>query len=138
MPLHDTYAGKELVMRVRTRFKDGRTAETDSKFVYEKSSPEITLNTDWKNLLGNATHTATAAPLEGDLQLAWSTNVGANIFMTSPLVYNNKVYTASIDEDLKGHAAIYALNGMGYAIEGPQPPCTAHYYISLLKRVSLS
>ena len=111
MPLHDTYAGKELVMRVRTRFKDGRTAETDSKFVYEKSSPEITLNTDWKNLLGNATHTATAAPLEGDLQLAWSTNVGANIFMTSPLVYNNKVYTASTDEDLKGRAAIYALNG---------------------------
>lgn len=111
MPLNDTYAGKELKMRVRTHFKDGRTAETDSKFVYEKSSLEITLDTDWKNLLGNATHTATAAPLKGDLQLAWSTNVGANIFMTSPLVYNNKVYTASIDEDLKGRAAIYALNG---------------------------
>lgn len=36
MPLNDAYTGKELSMRVRTRFKDGRTAETDSKFVYEK------------------------------------------------------------------------------------------------------
>lgn len=111
MPLNDLYAGKELVMRVRAHFKDGRTAEADSKFIYEKDCPKVTLGTDWKNLLGNATHTATANPLEGEKQLAWVTNVGANLYMTSPLIYNNKVYIASIDEDLKGQAHIYALDG---------------------------
>lgn len=111
MPLNNLYAGKELVMRVRAHFKDGRTAEADSKFIYEKDCPEVTLGADWKNLLGNATHTATANPLEGEKQLAWVTNVEANLYMTSPLVYNNKVYIASIDEDLKGQAHIYALDG---------------------------
>lgn len=111
MPLKELYAGKELTLRVQTRFKDGRTEETDSKFVYHKNQPDTHLDTDWKNLLGNATHTATAPSLKGKLQLAWTSNVGANIYMTSPLVYNNKVYTASIDEDLKGQAYIYALDG---------------------------
>lgn len=116
MPLSDTYTGKELVIRVRTRFKDGRTAETDSKFVYVKNGPAVNLDTDWTNLLGNATHTATATPLAGKLQLAWTQNVGANIYMTSPLIYNNKIYTASIDEDLKGQAYIYAFNGESGAL----------------------
>lgn len=111
LPLNDKYAGKELVIRVRAHFKDGRTVESERTFIYEKNAPEITFTSDWKNLLGNATHTANAAPLGDSLQLAWSTNIGANIFMTSPLIYNQKVYTASIDEGLKGSAALYALNG---------------------------
>ena len=31
--------------------------------------------------------------------------------MTSPLVYNGKIYIASVDENLKGEAHVYALDG---------------------------
>lgn len=111
MPLNETYAGKELTVRVYTRFKDGRTAETDRKFIYEKPDKAVTFGADWTNLMGNATHTATTQALSKNLQLAWVKNVGANIYMTSPLIYKDKVYTASVDEDLKGNAHLYALNG---------------------------
>ena len=43
--------------------------------------------------------------------MAWVKNIGANIYMTSPLVYNGMIYVASVDENLQGDAHIYALNG---------------------------
>ena len=36
---------------------------------------------------------------------------GANLYMSSPLIHNGKIFTASIDEDLKGKAFIYAMDG---------------------------
>lgn len=111
MPIDEHHGGKDLIIKARVRFADGTTAESSEKFVFESKRPEINLNIDRTNLLGNATHTATAEPLKGNLKPAWVTNVGANIFMTSPLVYKQYIYTASIDEDLKGNAHIYAING---------------------------
>lgn len=111
MPLRETDKGKLLTVRVRTHFKDGSMAETDSKFVYEKGTAEAIFGKDWTNLVGNATHTAIADTLKGKLQLAWTQNIGANIYMSSPLIYKGKVYTASVDEDLKGQAFVCALNG---------------------------
>ena len=48
--------------------------------------------------------------LKQPLQLAWTKNVGANIYMTSPLVYDGKIYIASVDENLKGEAHVYCLD----------------------------
>lgn len=110
IPLKEVHAGRELTVRAKTVFEDGRAAETDSKFIYNPAQPAITVGKDWNNLLGNASHTAATEALKGKLQLAWVKNIGANIYMTSPLIGSNKVYTASIDEDLKGQAHIYALN----------------------------
>ena len=45
------------------------------------------------------------------LQLAWTHNVGANLYMTSPLIHKGKIIVASVDEDLKGAGHVYALNG---------------------------
>ena len=67
---------------------------------------------DWDNLSGNAKHSApVSAPLNLPLQLAWTNNVGANLYMTSPLIHKGKVIVASVDEDLKGAGHVYALNG---------------------------
>ena len=54
-----------------------------------------------------------SAPLNLPLQLAWTNNVGANLYMTSPLIHKGKVIVASVDEDLKGAGHVYALNGEG-------------------------
>ena len=62
---------------------------------------------DWDNLLGNAKHSAPASgPLNLPLQLAWTHNVGANLYMTSPLIHKGKIIVASVDEDLKGAGCI--------------------------------
>ena len=111
LPLKPTDEGRELSVRVRTHFADGSIAEDDSRFVYVPAKKGVEFKNNWTNLLGNGSHTATADTLKGWLRLSWTQNVGANIYMTSPLIYDNKVYTASVDEDLKGNAYVYAING---------------------------
>lgn len=62
--------------------------------------------------MGNAAHNGgvTSAVIDSIPALAWATNVGSNIYMTSPLLHNGRIFTASVDEDDKGRAAIYALD----------------------------
>lgn len=106
------YQGKEMIVRVKARFNNGETAETESRFIYRPGEVTPTFTADWDNLLGNAAHAASvSAPLDAPLRLAWTANVGANVYMTSPLIHNGKIYVASVDEDLRGNAHIYALDG---------------------------
>ena len=56
-------------------------------------------------------YTPASGPLNLPLQLAWTHNVGANLYMTSPLIHKGKIIVASVDEDLKGAGHVYALNG---------------------------
>lgn len=104
--------GKEMVLQVKARFNNGETTETESRFTCRAEKVIPTFAADWDNLLGNAAHAASvSSSLDAPLQLAWTTNVGANVYMTSPLVHNGKIYVASVDEDLRGNAHIYALDG---------------------------
>ena len=104
--------GRELTMVVKARFRSGTEASKESTFVYAPGSVNLAADGNWDNLLGNASHTGgvTTARIDSIPALAWTTNVGANIYMTSPLIHNGRVYTASVDEDLKGQAAVYALD----------------------------
>lgn len=112
LPLKETHAGKELTIQVEAEFKNGETARSEKNFVYLPQQADIRLTENWDNLLGNATHTTKAATaLDSIPGLAWVKNIGANIYMTSPLIHNGNIYTASVDEDLKGRAHIYALDG---------------------------
>ena len=112
LPLKPADASKELTLQVQAEFNNGETAKAEKTFTYIPQTPHIQLTENWDNLLGNASHAAPiSAPLDSILHLAWVKNVGANIYMTSPLIHQNKIYTASVDEDLKGRAHIYALNG---------------------------
>ena len=122
LPLKETHAGKELTIQVEAKFKNGETARSEKNFVYLPQQADIRLTENWDNLLGNATHTAkAAAALDSIPGLAWVKNIGANIYMTSPLIHNGNIYTASVDEDLKGRAHIYALDGKNGEIKWRYP-----------------
>lgn len=113
VPLTARQEGKAIALKLKARFNNGDIAESETAFTYHQAEqPEVKLAGEWTNLLGNPQHAATPAPALGQpLKMAWIKNVGANIYMTSPLVYNGKIYVASVDEDLKGDAHIYALDG---------------------------
>ncbi|WP_455673999.1 outer membrane protein assembly factor BamB family protein [Phocaeicola sp.] len=122
LPLPAAYTGKELTLQVQAKFNNGEVAKTEKTFTYIPQQADIQLTENWNNLLGNAAHAAPAAtPLDSILNLAWVKNVGANIYMASPLVHQGKIYTASVDEDLKGKAHIYALNGQNGEIVWKYP-----------------
>lgn len=111
IPLTPKDAGKTVQCRVTTQFSNGETAETEVNFVYPTQKPEIKLSGSWTNLLGNPEHNGIVSDtLKTPLQLAWASNVGANIYMTSPLIADGKVFTASVDENLRGEAHVYALD----------------------------
>ena len=112
VPLTAKQEGKAVTLKLKARFNNGEVAETESAFTYHATPAEVKLAGNWENLLGNPQHAATAQPaLNQPLQLAWIKNVGANIYMTSPLVHNGKVYIASVDENLQGEGHVYALDG---------------------------
>lgn len=112
LPLSHKYVGKELTLRVTARFNNGEIAEAESHFICRTEKAVPLFSADWDNLSGNAKHSApVSAPLNLPLQLAWTNNVGANLYMTSPLIHKGKVIVASVDEDLKGVGHVYALNG---------------------------
>ena len=112
VPLTAKQEGKAVTLKIKARFNNGETAETESAFTYHAAPAEVKLGGNWLNLLENPQHAASAgSALNQPLQMAWIKNVGANIYMTSPLVYNGNIYIASVDENLKGEAHVYALDG---------------------------
>lgn len=111
-------AGELITVSVEARFNNGETARAEQSFVYRPgvSSP-IALTGDWCNLLGNPQHAGVSADaLSTPLQLVWTRNIGANIFMTSPVVYRDAVFAASMDENNEGKAAVVSLDARTGAI----------------------
>ena len=126
MELPASYDGKFVTVCVDVTFNNGELAKTEHSFVYHsKPDLKIEAGSDWTNLLGNVQHVGiskdTIAPI---LSLAWVNNVGSNIYMTSPVVYNNKIFVASLDEDNKGLAAVISMDAetgkrlWKYAVKG--------------------
>lgn len=112
MPLTAQQQGKAVTLQVKARFNNGEVIRTERRFIYDASPVEIQWGDNWTNLLGNPGHAADALPpFDAPLRMAWVRNVGANIYMSSPLVYEGKVYVASVDENLKGEAHLYCLDG---------------------------
>lgn len=105
--------GDVVTVHAVAKFGNGETAQAETSFTYQPGKQAVVrFDGDWDNLLGNPQHTGTVQTvLTTPLTLAWTKNVGANLYMTSPLIYKGNVYVASIDEDLQGKGAIFALNG---------------------------
>lgn len=106
------YANRQLFVEATATFGNGEIAKTRESFLYTpQAKQEIDLANNWTTLLGNSEHNAfNADSLKSPIQLAWINNIKANIFMSSPLIYNNMIYIASVDEDLRGEGGIYALD----------------------------
>lgn len=122
IPLTARQQGKTVRLLLEARFNNGEVAKSERLFTYPTAPATVKLGNDWTNLLGNPRHAAEPQPaFAAPLQMAWVRNVGANIYMTSPMVYDGKVYVASVDENLKGEAHVYCLDGQTGAVRWSYP-----------------
>jgi outer membrane protein assembly factor BamB/predicted phosphodiesterase len=113
VPLGHQPTGKAITIRVTATFRNGETAEKEVRFIHASRKPQTYLKDNWTNLLNNPEHNgvSSSSAITPPLKMAWTTNLGANVYMTSPIIYKGKIFIASVDENLKGQAFIYALNG---------------------------
>lgn len=101
MAIADQYRNQQLFVDVTTRFSNGEVAKKTEGFLF---NPDNRIAVD-------TTHTGEHnGNFAFPLQLSWVTNLKSNLFFTSPVVYRNMVYVASVDEDLKGEAFVFALD----------------------------
>lgn len=106
------YAERKLDIKATATFDDGKTATCDYAYTPQAENAVPSLAADWTNLGGNAAHTGIAADTLGsDMRLAWTCNLGSNIFMSSPLIYGGNVYVATVDENGGNGCAVFALDG---------------------------
>lgn len=111
IPLPKDAEGELITVAVEAAFNNGEVARRERSFIYRTTTPAIALNKDWTNLLSNPQHTGVVADtLNAPLELAWVRNVGSNIYMTSPVIYRDAIFVASIEENDKGHAAIVSMD----------------------------
>jgi len=84
----------------------------DTLAINRKSLPPAT-GEDWPTLLNNAQRNGVvAASKSGKPVLAWTTNVGGNIWKAAPVYAGGKVFTATIDDEENKHCAITALDAV--------------------------
>lgn len=114
LPVQADRAGQSIVVRAEALLGNGRVITDEKAFKCESGRrPGVRLGMPWTNLGGNAAHTGLAADtLRPVLRPAWIKNIGATIFMASPLIAEGKVFIASVDENLKGEAYVCALDAV--------------------------
>lgn len=115
VPANDN--GKTLKLTVTSLFKDGKKATATSQFCYQKDWKQTvnpTPNENWNTLLQDATHSGgiNNSQIKLPLQLQWTANAGSNIFLTSPLIAEQKVFIATTDDNvpLKTHVCAFELS----------------------------
>lgn len=140
MTLPPSLDGRTVTVVLEARFANGEMSRKEHPFVYEPAQqpvpakapsfvsakaekPHIRLGQDWTNLLASPQHVV-PHPLDTlatPLRLAWVQNVGASIFMSSPLVYDGAVFAASVDDNETGKAAIVSMDAVTGAIRWRYP-----------------
>lgn len=106
------YKGKSITLSVTAHFNNGEKAKATESFIYQPTIEEkIQTDRPSTNLLASPTHISlNNETLSPPLKLCWVNNVGSNIYMTSPLIYKDRIYVASIDENNSGKAAVICLD----------------------------
>ena len=105
--------GKELELSITACFNDGKQATDSGRFFYEGSfQTSVSPDEAWNTLLQNATHTGgiNRSDIRLPLQLAWTANTGSNIFMTSPLIADDKVFVATTDDNISMNTHLCAFD----------------------------
>lgn len=105
--------GKNLKLTVTTLFNDGKKATDSSLFFYQKEfKPTLMAGENWNTLLQNAAHTGgiNTSEIKLPLQLQWVASAGSNIFMTSPLIAEQKVFVATTDDNVSLNTYICAFD----------------------------
>lgn len=96
---------------VEATLKSGEVLFRRDTFALNRKPVTLTAGADWPALLNNAQRNGVvAASKSGKPVLAWTTNVGGNIWKASPVYAAGKVFTATIDDEENKHCGITALN----------------------------
>jgi len=105
------YLNKSLDIQITSTFNNGEKAYASNTFLYTNISSPIVEGNAWNTLLSNAQHTGQNTVTTGsDLNLVWTNNMRANIFMTSPVIAESKVFIASTDDNINPKSAIAAFD----------------------------
>ncbi len=94
--------GKKMELTVISRFKNGQVAVSQRTFSYSnRTKQQFASGENWNTLLQNSAHTGglNCSNITLPLQQQWTTNIGGNIFMVSPIIAEGKVFVASIDDN---------------------------------------
>ena len=104
---------KQLALTVTSLFRDGKKATDTCLFTYRKDDKfSLVPGENWNTLLQNAAHTGGVnhSQVNLPLQLQWIANAGSNIFMTSPLIAEQKVFVATTDDNVSLNTHICAFD----------------------------
>lgn len=97
-PVNDTITDYTILVEAYT--PDKRVIRERLKFRFYPEILEGNTEGNWTNLGGNAAHDARSdSSPELPLQLAWVQNAGSNIFMTSPVLEDGRVFIATTDDN---------------------------------------
>lgn len=91
---------KNYKVAVNSFLKDGQVLFQQATFsVSDRITSKPNANTTWNNLAGNPQHDAVLKINHNNTYtLQWVKNTGANIYMSSPLIKSNKVFTSTFDD----------------------------------------
>lgn len=106
------YTNRLATITVTAVFANGEVASTSESFIFKPGKVRtVTPSQNWTSLLKNAAHSGLSLDtLANNPRLSWLTNVGSNIYFASPLVADNKVFVATVDEDRRGEGGLCAMN----------------------------
>lgn len=110
MTLPEAARGHFVTVVAEARYANGEIGKKSASFLYEANKYQPVAGKDWTNLLGNAAHIGCVSDTLASPRLAWTTNVGSNIYMSAPVVSEGYVYVASIDDNETGKASITKMN----------------------------
>lgn len=113
IPLPTDKSGKELKLTVTSHFNDGKQVTDSRLFTCDPNfQPSAASGENWNTLLQNAAHTGgmNNSNLHLPLQLLWTANAGSNIFMTSPLIAEGKVFIATTDDNVSLNSSVCAFD----------------------------
>lgn len=105
--------GGKCEIDITVTYNDGRKSTAKSEFTYNPAAFRIEYGQDWTTLGGNAAHNGAdlTLPVDSTLSLAWTANVGGNLYMASPVIHGGKIYVATVDENAVGESAVVCLDG---------------------------
>jgi outer membrane protein assembly factor BamB len=95
---------------VNAFLKSGELLSAKEKFNVTNSGSDFA-DIHWGNLGGNMQHHPVVNQRHKlPYQLQWTSNIGSNIFMSSPVVHGNKLFTAGFDDGNARNCYIVSLN----------------------------
>lgn len=109
--------GKLVTITATATYRNGEVSKTSHSFIYQDTrAAEINVaGKTWDNLRGSARHAEPSDKVEL-LKLKWTTNVGGNIYMVSPVLSQGRLFEATVDENLNGEASVAALDARSGAL----------------------